>query len=121
VTTELTVVRESELARAFSVITQPVMLDVTKAQAVLVVQKGNRRVAGVRVLAPTAEAVIYVENGAFSDTATETDASGIVVLANVPSSAWPGSGVTLTLSGAVSGRWDLRVVTRGVTFAGIGQ
>jgi hypothetical protein len=120
-TTELTVVRESEIDRAFSVIALPVVPDENAAQAVLVIQKDGRRAAGVRVFAPAAEVVIYSDAGGFSDTVTSTDGSGIVVLANLPASTWPGSGVTVTLSGAVTGRWDLRVVRGGVTFAGLGE
>jgi hypothetical protein len=119
--TTLTVVRESELVRAFSVISLPIMPNASAAQAVLVVQKDGKAVAGVRVSALSADAVIYVDNGGFSDTVTSTDGSGIVVLANVPASSWPGSGVPVTLSGAVTGRWDIRVVSGGVTFAGIGE
>jgi hypothetical protein len=121
VTVELTVARESELERAFSVISQPIAPNSMAAQVVLAVQKGERAAAGVRVTALDAEAVIYVEGSSFSDTVTETDSSGIVVLANVPASGWPGSGVTVTLAGEVTGRWDLRVVRGAVTIAGIGE
>jgi hypothetical protein len=121
VRTTLTVVRESELDRAFSVISSPLARNPGAAQLVLVVQKGDRGASGVGVLARAAEAVIYVDNGGFSDIVTTTDGSGIVVLANVPADSWPGSGVTVTLTGAVTGIWDLRVVRGGVTFAGIGE
>ncbi|HEX6273840.1 MAG TPA: hypothetical protein VFZ53_12415, partial [Polyangiaceae bacterium] len=121
VETTLTVVRESELARAFSVIASPVTQNPGAAQLVLVVHKENRGASGVGVIARAAEAVIYVDNGSFSDIVETTDESGIVVLANVPADTWPGSGVTVTLVGTVNGIWDLRVVRGGVTFAGIGE
>ena len=119
--TTLTVVRASELDRAFSVISLPVVPNPSAGQAVLVVQKDGKPAAGVRVFAPAAEVVIYVDNGGFSDTVTATDGSGIVVLANVPATSWPGTGVPVTLSEAVKGRWDVRVVSGGVTFGGIGN
>jgi hypothetical protein len=121
VETSLTVVRESELDRAFSVISSPVSRNPGAAQLVLVVQRGGRGASGASVIARAAEAVIYVDNGGFSDIVTTTDGSGIVVLANVPADSWPGSGVTVTLTGTVTGIWDLRVVRGGVTFAGIGE
>jgi len=121
VQTELTIVRASELDVAFSVLALPVTREEARAQLVLVALSQNRPAAGVSVLAPAAEVVIYVDNGGFTDTATTTDNSGIFLLANVPSVAWPGSGVTVTLSGAVSGRWDLRAVSGTVTFAAVGD
>jgi hypothetical protein len=121
VTTTLTVVRESELDRAFSLLSLPISRDPANAQVVVVVMRNQRGAAGVQVVAPAAEIVVYAENGGFSDTATSTDASGVVVLANVPASDWPGSGVAVTLTGTVAGRWDLRVVSGAVTFAGISE
>jgi hypothetical protein len=121
VDTSLTVMSESELDAAYAVISLPVDRDEMLAQLVLVVRNDKRPAAGVRVTAQAAESVIYADNGGFSDTVTATDPTGIVLLANVPASEWPGSGVTVTVTGTVAGRWDLRVVSGAVTFAGIGD
>ncbi|HEX6765768.1 MAG TPA: hypothetical protein VF103_09835 [Polyangiaceae bacterium] len=121
VETSLSVVRESELDTAFAVISMPITRDPGSAQAILIVLKSGRPASGVRVLAPGAAAVIYTDNGAFTDTATFTDGSGIAILANVPSVAWPGSGYSVTLSGTVTGRWDLKLVSGGVLLAAIGD
>ena len=121
VDTSLTVMSESEIDTAYAVISMPIARDVTRAQAVLVVRKDKRPVADVRVTTGSTETVIYADSGGFSDTVTATDPTGIVLLANLSASAWPGSGVTVTLTGAVVGRWDLRVVSGAVTFAGVGN
>lgn len=122
VDTSLTVMSESEIATAYAVISMPVSLDVTRAQAVLVIRKNKRPVADVRVTTGSTETVIYADSGGFTDADTAaTDPTGIVLLANLPASAWPGSGVTVTLTGAVVARYDIQVVTRAVTFAGLGN
>jgi hypothetical protein len=121
VETSLTIVRASELDVAFSVLALPITRDEARAQLVVVALSQGRAAAGVSVRADAADVVIYVDNGGFTDTATSTDGSGIFLLANVPAVAWPGSGVTVTLSGSVSGRWDLRAVSGGVTFAAVGD
>lgn len=118
VSTVLTVVRASELDAAYGVLSMPLSRDSSKAQAILAVSGG----AGIRVLAPGAEAVVYAQNGTFSDDATSTDTSGLVLVANIPSVPWPGSTVSVTLTdGTTTSRWDVKVVTDGVTLAGVGD
>ena len=112
----LTVVRTLPIDLAFSVLTLPVLRDSSLAQVVLVAKKGGATAEGISVSAPGVEAVIYADNGGFSDAVNSTDPTGIVLLANVP-----GSAVTVTLSGEVVGRWDLRLVSGGVTLAGVGD
>jgi hypothetical protein len=121
VTTVLTVVRTSELDAAFASLTMPITRDQTRAQAILVALKDKQPASGVRVTVLGVESVIYLDNGAFSDAATVTDRSGMFLLANVPAVPWPGTGVVVTLSGAVTGRFDLRLVTGGVTLGGVGN
>jgi hypothetical protein len=112
----LTVVRESQIDLAFNVLALPVVRDTSLAQAVLVATKDNLPAEGIQVRADAAEAVIYADNGGFSDAVTSTDPTGIVLLANVP-----GSGVTVELSGEGTGRFDLRLLAGGVTVAGVGN
>ena len=115
----LTVVRASELELAFSVLSLPVTpRRSASARGARRLQKPGTCRAGVSVRADAAEAVIYVDNGGFTDTATATDDSGIFLLANVPAVAWPGIGVTVTLSGrGVRAAGISRLVSGGVTFA----
>jgi hypothetical protein len=122
VSTVLTVVRASELDAAYGVLSMPLARDSSKAQAILAVLDGGRPAAGIRVLVPGAEAVVYAENGTFSDDATSTDTSGLVLVANIPSVPWPGATVNVTLTGSTTtSRWDVKVVTDGVTLAGVGN
>jgi hypothetical protein len=122
VPTVLTVVRASELEAAYGVLSTPLAPDSSKAQAILVVLVGGRPASGIRVLAPGAEAVVYAQNGTFSDDATSTDTSGLVLVANIPSVPWPGATVSFTLTdGTTTSRWDVKVVTKGVTLAGVGN
>jgi hypothetical protein len=112
----LTVVKSLPIDLAYSVLTLPVLRDESMAQVVLVTTKDDVPAEGISVSAPGVEAVIYADNGGFSDAVNSTDPTGIVMLANVP-----GSGVTVTLSGEVIGHWDLRLVSGGVTLAGVGN
>lgn len=121
VTTVLAVARASDFREAFDLLSSPIALDEAAAQAILIAQTNNAAVAGVRVVAPLDRTVLYVENGAFTDTATSTDASGRFMLANVPAGDWPGNTVTLTLDGPVSGRYDLKVVSGGMTLGKVGN
>jgi hypothetical protein len=109
-------VKSSPIDLAFSVLTLPVLRDSSMAQVVLVTMKDDAPAEGIGVTAPGVEAVVYADNGGFSDVVDSTDPTGVVLLANVP-----GSAVTVTLSGEVTGRWDLRLVSGGVTLAGVGD
>jgi hypothetical protein len=111
----LTVVRTVPIDLAFNVLTLPIERDENLAQVVLVATNDSVPAEGIQVRA-TGVVVIYAENGGFSDTVTSTDRTGIVLLANVP-----GSGVTVELSGAVVGRWDVRLLPGGVTVAQVGD
>jgi len=73
----------------------------------------------VSVTATTAEDVLYGASGGFSDVATETDDTGVVVLANVPAAAWPGALVNLSFSGARSSGSKVPAVSGAVTVATI--
>jgi hypothetical protein len=68
------------------------------------------------VIEPSAEVVVYGASGTFSDVVTATDASGLVMLVNLPASSWPGSLAGVSFSGALEGAADVRVVAGAVTF-----
>jgi hypothetical protein len=73
--------------------------------------------AGLTITAPSAENVLYGASNGFSDLATETDITGTIVLANVPSAPFPGALVTLQITGAKTTGVQVRAVTGAVTIA----
>ena len=120
VTMALFVARASDFIEAFDLLSSPIAFSGTAAQAILVAVRDGEPVAGARVVAPR-ETILYAENGAFSDTATSTDESGIFMVANVPAGEWPGTSITLTLTGSVTGSYALLLVSGGVTVAEVGN
>lgn len=72
-------------------------------------------IAGVRVTAGSAAVVAYRLGGAWSTDATQTDSSGLVLVGNLSASAFPGTSVTLTLSGVVSTALSFAVASDAVT------
>jgi hypothetical protein len=117
VQTRLQVVSASEIELALGAISSPLTPNPSRAQAVLVATEGQLPASGVSVSAPGAEAVIYVQNGAYTVADTVTDSSGVFILANVP----PTDSFTVTLSGEVEASAELRLVSGGVTFGGVGN
>jgi hypothetical protein len=120
VTQNLGVVSSLLIDTILNVLTVPVFRDPSKGILVLEVRKadGTPR-PGVTVTAPTAETVVYGAAGTFTDDATQTDNSGLVLLVNVPASAWPGTLIGVTFTGALEGGADVRSITGSVTFEGI--
>jgi hypothetical protein len=120
VTQNLGVVSSVLIDTILNVLTVPVFRDPSKGILVLEVRKadGTPR-AGVTVTAPNAEAVVYGAAGTFTDDATQTDNSGLALLVNVPASAWPGTLIGVTFTGALEGGADVRSITGSVTFEGI--
>ena len=113
-------VRASTMENIYDLLTVPITLDPARAQIVLrVVNDSGAGLAGVRVTAPSAEVVIYGASGAFSDGETQTDNTGLVVLANTPASPWPGSLVSVSFAGADTGASDLRVIAGAVTVVSV--
>ena len=113
-------VRASTMENIYDLLTVPITLDPSRAQIVLrVVTDAGAGIAGIRVTAPSAEVVVYAASGAFSDAATETDNTGLVVLANTPGSEWPGSLVSVSFAGADTGAADLRVISGAVTVVSV--
>jgi hypothetical protein len=117
VETRLQVVSASEIELALGAISSPLAQNPARAQAILVAMEGQIPASGVSVSAPGAEAIIYVQNGAYTDAETVTDSSGVFLLANVP----PSESFTVTLSGDVDGSAELRLVSGGVTLGAVGN
>lgn len=120
VTQNLAVVSSVLIDTILDVLTLPTVRDPTKGILVLEARKSDGTpLAGVTVTAPTAETIVYGAAGTFTDDADETDNSGLVLLVNVPASAWPGTLVGVTFTGALDGGADVRSITGSVTFEGI--
>jgi hypothetical protein len=113
-------VRASTMQNIYDLLTLPITLDSSRAQVVLRVVNGSGvGLPGVRVTAPSAEVVIYAASGAFSEAETQTDATGLVVLANAPASPWPGSLASVSFAGAETGAAELRVIAGAVTLVSV--
>jgi hypothetical protein len=120
VTLNLAVVGRTVVDTILDILTVPTARDPSKAILILEVRKlDGTPLAGVTVTAPTAETIVYGAAGTFTDDATATDASGLVLLVNVPASAWPGTLVGVTFDGALEGGADVRAITGAVTLEGI--
>jgi hypothetical protein len=114
---DVALLRESVLDAAYSVVPNPVVVEPSRAHVVLLFLDGDDPIPGVSVSAPTAARVVYAVGGTYSDDATETDDTGLVLLANLPASDWPGSAVQVTVSGAAVGSFATRIVSDAVTIA----
>jgi hypothetical protein len=114
---DLAVLRATTLDAAYSVLTNPVVREPSRAHAVLLFLDANEPIAGVTVSAPNAERVIYAADGTYTDDEIETDETGLVLLSNVPAGSWPGGALQVTVSGAAVGSFATRVVADAVTVA----
>lgn len=120
VTQNLGIVSSLLIDTILDILTVPVFRDPSKGILVLEVRESDGTpLSGVTVTAPTAETIVYGAGGTFTDDATETDNSGLVLLVNVPASAWPGTLIGVTFTGALEGGADVRSLTGAVTFEGI--
>jgi hypothetical protein len=122
VTADLALVRDSNIETIFDTLSLPVQRDTSAAQVVLrITRKGSTAgVPGVTVRAVAAAAVVYGANSGYSDVATTTDATGVVVLLNVPAAKYPGALVSVQMSGALSGGAQVRAVSGAATLATVG-
>lgn len=111
------VVLRSVIEEIMNAITVPAVPLQGTAQVVLRVLDANRApLEGVTVAAPAAQLVIYGALGTWSETEVGTDPTGLVVLGNVSASAVPGNELEITLGGAGSGSFVLRVANDTLTF-----
>ncbi len=114
---ELPLVRATVLDAIFTLPTLPVSAVEGRAQVVFRV--GDLRThlprAGATITAAGAEVVLYSDGGTWSDAVTETDPTGLVLIANVPAAPWPGRLSTITVSGAVLGSVPYRAVEDAVS------
>jgi hypothetical protein len=120
----LALVRASTIDQIFDLSTVPLTADGNKAQVILLLKQRSSAAdpppaAAVTVSASSAENVLYGASGGFSDVATVTDNTGVVVLANVPGAAWPGALVSVSFSGAQTSGATVPVVNGAVTVAAL--
>jgi hypothetical protein len=127
VTQNLSLIHASELDLIYSFATMPLSSDASKAQVILrfvdmsSTSTNPPPLPGIAVRASTAEDLLYGSSGSFSDVATATDSTGIVILANVGAAAWPGAAIHFdyTDGGARTGGQDVFGVVGAVTLATI--
>jgi hypothetical protein len=125
VSVSLGLVHASTIDHIFDLSSVPLTADPTLAQVILLLVSQASGAGtppplpGITVTAPSAQNVLYGASGSFSDIATATDATGVVVLANLPATAWPGALVSLEFSGARTSGTQVRAVTGAVTLATI--
>jgi hypothetical protein len=115
VTADLGIVRESNIETLFDLLSVPVQRDSKAAQVVLRLTtrgagSGLAPLSGVTVKAASAEGITYGASGSYSDVATETDATGVAVLLNVPAGGWPGALVSVQFSGTKTGGAEVRAL-----------
>jgi len=119
---ELPLVRATVLESILALSSQP--LDVASDRAHLVItliNLGNQLpVAGATLTAQSAETVLYAAAGSWSDVVSETDSSGLSLLASVDAAPWPGKLISVAVSGAASAAIPLRAVSGAVTVLYVG-
>jgi hypothetical protein len=120
VTLNLGVVGRAVVDTILDILTVPTVRDESKAILILEVRRTDGTpLPGVTVTAPMAETIVYGAAGTFTDDESQTDASGLVLLVNVPASAWPGTLVGVSFTGALDGGADVRAIAGAVTLEGI--
>lgn len=112
----LGLVPRATLTLIYSLLTVPVELDREAGHAVLfLVGSTGAGASGVHVAAPEAKVVAYARDGTFTDQDVGTGVSGLVVLGNVRTRAYPGSEVRVTFSNGATGHADIRVASDSVS------
>lgn len=113
---ELGVVRGDTLFSIFALSLDPEGPLPDHAQVVLLFTNGaGQGRSGVRVTLPEADFVSYQRGSAWSSAETETDATGLVLLANVAAPRFPGSTESIQLGGSASGYIRVRVAADAVS------
>lgn len=115
---DLGVVRDDSLELVFQLSTTSAERLAGSGQVILFfvdARNAQQGVAGITVSLPQAQFVSYGIAGSWSDLETRTDQTGLVVLANVAASAFPGSTQRIALSGRASGFVSVRVAADAVS------
>ena len=114
----LSLVSSDALFRVFNSISSPALLDSDRAQLVLeFVDSSSDPVAGVRLGVAQAEFVAYAAGFDWADDGLGTDENGLVVAGNIPAASFPGTVVTVELTGSVALRRQITLVRGAVTYA----
>lgn len=116
----LGMVPRATLSLIYSLLTLPVELDRNAGHAVLfLLGSTGSGAAGVHVTVPEAEVVAYASGGTFTDEDRGTGPTGLVVLGNVRTRAYPGSEVRVAFSEGATGHADIRVAADSVSLVEI--
>lgn len=113
----LPLVNSEVLSEIFASIRSQAVVEPDRGQLVLRFSDADEDpIRGVRVDVPQASFVAYAEGAAWSEDATETDASGLVVAGNILASDFPGSTLNVTASGAAVGSWVVTVIAGAASY-----
>jgi hypothetical protein len=114
---ELPLVRATVLDGIFALPSVPLEAVPGRAQVIFQVEsvETHQPLAGATVTAAGSEVVLYADGGTWSDAVSETDPTGLVLVANAPAAAWPGQLATITVTGSVLGSVPYRAVADAVS------
>lgn len=113
----LPLVNSEVLSEIYSSIRSQALVEPSRGQLVLRFSDADLDpIAGVRVDVPQAAFVAYKEGAGWSEDATETDGSGLVVAGNIIASDFPGSSLNVTASGAAVGSWVVTVIAGAASY-----
>jgi hypothetical protein len=115
---KLVVVARALMDSAFSGLASPVLMDPSAAQIIIMfADRSGDPIPRLSLAVPGAEAIAYRAGGGFNDVTRETDASGLVLAANVPAGVWL-TDVRGTVSGSTTNRsFTIRAARGAVTVA----
>ena len=121
-TVELPLARATVVESLLALSSVPLDLESDRAQVVLALVDATRNepFAGATLSEATAQTVLYAASGSWSDAVTETDVTGLALLANVDAGPWPGRLTSIAVSGGAVGAIPLRTVSGAVTVLYIG-
>jgi hypothetical protein len=123
---ELGIVRADTIDVIFSTLTAAATRDAGAAQIVLgfstpaTSTAPRSGVAGVKIVAPEAAFIAYQTAGTWSTDATATDSTGLVILGNLLTKAFPGSSERVRLGGVTTGYVDVTIASDAVSLVAVG-
>ena len=116
---QLPLVQSDVIDAIFPSLSPPVTRSTTAGHLILsfVSSRTAAGVAGVKVTSNRAGVVAYRAGGFWATDAVQTDTSGLVLIGNVGAAAFPGSPITISLSGVISSSVSFAVAADAVTLA----
>lgn len=116
---ELPLVRTELLDSIFFGLSTPVTRQSGTGQLVVsfVATRTGVGLAGVKVTSNRSALVAYRSGGLWSTDVVQTDSSGLVLIGNVTAAAFPGTPITISLSGVISSSVSFAVAADAVTLS----